>query len=333
MGSRAILLLFISLFIVSQARQCTITYRSLGSCSQRVKTNIRGVCGFGWGDDRANEKCQEAGYGDATAHNRHGNNREVELCCGERMAPEASPEDSRWSGSVGCPSADLKDRSGVKKRNVQGENQLGTCKGCASGWTDISDGIVFNWVDGNTRKLVLTDKYGNWVLDGELPKTDSNYRNTEDWDRYDWKGRTHGYDVMNFNGCVDRSCEHATTVQGGEIWTSCSSNPTCPSGYWADGKPLDSPPSLWEMKFGTFGHNCVVGKKQKCRNSECHTWGPASATTSVNTFAESSLNMYAFTYQGALYVLASIGLVAIIMFSYKSFNKTPPYTEVQEAEI
>lgn len=284
------LIFLVCVFAVSHAKTCTISLRSLDGCSQRVKTNIRGICEFGWGDDEANAKCQEQGYGDATAYGRHGNNREVELCCGERMAPEISWEESRWSGSVGCPSADLRDRSGVQKRTVRGENQIGTCRRCASGYTDISDGIVFNWVEGNTRKLVLTDKYGNWVLDGELSVSNSNYRNTDDWDRRDWKGDTHGYGVENFNGCADRKCEHATTVQGGEMWTACSSNPTCPDGYWPDSsRTYDAAPDIWEAKNGKFGYNCAWGTKRKCRKSKCHRWGPASTSSGLNTLEETSV--------------------------------------------
>jgi len=231
-----------------------------------------------------------------------------------------------------CPSADLRDRSGVQKRGVRGEDQIGTCSECARGYTDISDGIVFNWVDGTKRNLVLTDKYGNWILDGQLPVSDSNYRNTDDWDRSDWKGSTHGYDVEKFNGCADRTCEHATTVQGGEMWTSCSSNPSCPSGYWPDGPSYDAAPSMWEAKNGKFGMNCVLGRKQKCQNSECHRWGPSSTSSGLNTLAESSIDVYSFMRQGSFYVLAPIGLFATIAFLWKAFNKTATYTEVLEED-
>ena len=46
----------------------------------------------------------------------------------------------------------------------------------------MDDGnVIFQWIDGVTRKMVITSNYGSIIKDGFLPESDTSWRDPDNW--------------------------------------------------------------------------------------------------------------------------------------------------------
>lgn len=59
-------------------------------------------------------------------------------------------------------------------------------------------GLIFSWLDGGYRKMVLTDLQGNWVKTGYVSQGSQTYKDTSTWTE---RPPSRGYSISNFQAC------------------------------------------------------------------------------------------------------------------------------------